>query len=163
MNVPRAMSLLEDAQGRCVDPIRVLAHVERVAQEHPRGEDGRDGIGHTLPCNVGRGAMHGLAEGSMPMEPARMAASSERMSPKVFSVTMVSKCVGLCTRAMAQLSTSTCSSCTWGYSFPTRVTTSRQSCETTRTLALSTEARRFRRFMATSKATRATRSISRDV
>ena len=92
-----------------------------------------------------------------------MAASSERMSPNVFSATMVSKWVGLCTRAMAQLSTSTCSSCTWGKSLDTRVTTSRQSCETTSTLALSTEARRFFRFMATSKATRATRSISREV
>ena len=50
----------------------------------------------------------------MPMEPARIAASSDRMSPKVFSVTMVSKWVGLCTSAMAQLSTSTCSTATWG-------------------------------------------------
>ena len=55
-----------------------------------------------------------LADGSMPIEPARMAASSERMSPKVFSVTIVSKWVGLWTRAIAQLSTSTCSSCTSG-------------------------------------------------
>ena len=46
----------------------------------------------------------------MPIEPARIAASSDRMSPKVFSVTSVSNCVGLCTRAIAQLSTSTWSS-----------------------------------------------------
>ena len=55
-----------------------------------------------------------LADGSMPIEPARMAASSDRMSPKVFSVTIVSNCVGLWTRAMAQLSTSTWSSSTAG-------------------------------------------------
>src|SRR4030095_698914 len=73
------------------------------------------------------------AEGSMPIEPARIAASSDKISPKVFSVTIVSNCVGRCTRAIAQLSTSTWSSVTSGYSWPTRVTTSRQSCETTST------------------------------
>ena len=30
----------------------------------------------------------------MPIEPARIAASSDRMSPNVFSVTIVSNCVG---------------------------------------------------------------------
>jgi len=63
------------------------------------------------------------ADGSMPIEPARIAASSDKISPKVFSVTIVSNCVGRCTRAIAQLSTRTCSSVTSGYSRPTRVTT----------------------------------------
>ena len=88
------------------------------------------GFATPLPGDVRRGAVNGLvephlaaqaAEGSMPMEPARMAASSERMSPKVFSVTRVSKWVGLWTSAIAQLSTRTCSTCTSGYSLATPV------------------------------------------
>src|SRR4029434_6082954 len=94
------------------------AAIEGVAEQHRRRQDGGDGVRHPLARDVRRGTVHRLVEpprparareGSMPMEPARMAASSERMSPKVFSVTMVSKCVGLCTSAMAQLSTRTCS------------------------------------------------------
>ncbi len=99
----------------------------------------------------------------MPIEPARIAASSDRMSPNVFSVTRVSNCVGRCTSAIAQLSTRMCSSVTSGYSLATWVTTSRQSCDTTRTLTLSTDVSRRRRLRATSKAARATRSISRVV
>src|SRR5215467_3967935 len=63
VDVARAMFLLENAQHRRVDPVRVLAHVERVPQQHPRREDGRDGIGHALPRNVGGGAVHRLVEG----------------------------------------------------------------------------------------------------
>ena len=46
-----------------------------------------------------------LAEGIMPMEPVIMLASSERMSPNMFSVTITSNWAGLRTICMAQLST----------------------------------------------------------
>ena len=52
-----------------------------------------------LPCSSRE------AEGSMPMEPVNMEASSERMSPKRLPVTMTSNCLGLRTSCMAQLST----------------------------------------------------------
>ena len=53
-----------------------------------------------------------LADGSMPMEPVSMAASSLRMSPNMLVVTMTSNCRGSRMSCMAQLSTSTCSSST---------------------------------------------------
>ena len=46
-----------------------------------------------------------LAEGSMPNEPVSMEASSDRMSPKILPVTMVSKARGLRISCMAALST----------------------------------------------------------
>ena len=69
-----------------------------------------------------------------------MEASSLRMSPKVFSVTMTSKALGLRISCIAQLSTYRCDSSTSGYSFATSVTTSRQSWEVARMFALSTRA-----------------------
>ena len=45
------------------------------------------------------------AEGSMPIDPVSIDASSERMSPNRFPVTMTSNCLGLRTSCMAQLST----------------------------------------------------------
>ncbi len=56
------------------------------------------------------------AEGSSPMEPASMEASSVRMSPNIFSVTMTSKSRGRCSRCMAAESTSMCSTLTSGNS-----------------------------------------------
>jgi len=50
----------------------------------------------------------------MPIEPAMMAASSEMISPKVFSVTIVSNRRGSATNAIAQLSTRRWSSVTSG-------------------------------------------------
>ena len=46
-----------------------------------------------------------LAEGSMPRLPVSMEAASDRMSPKMFPVTMVSKDFGLRMICMAALST----------------------------------------------------------
>ena len=48
-----------------------------------------------------------LALGSIPIDPVIIAASSERMSPKRFSVTMTSKSAGRATSCIAALSTST--------------------------------------------------------
>ena len=45
-------------------------------------------------------------EASMPMEPVIIAASSERMSPKMFEVTTTSNWAGFFTSCMAALSTS---------------------------------------------------------
>jgi len=55
-----------------------------------------------------------LADGSMPMEPVSMAASSLRMSPNKLEVTITSNCEGLRMSCMAQLSTYMCESATSG-------------------------------------------------
>ena len=87
-----------------------------------------------------------------------MAASSLRMSPNMFSATITSKWRGWATSCMAALSTSMCSSRTFGYSLEwTLVTTSRHRREVSSTLALSTL---VTRASAASKATRAMRSTS---
>ena len=56
------------------------------------------------------------AEGSTPSEPASIEASSVRMSPNMFSVTITSKSRGRLSRCMAAESTSMCSMLTSGYS-----------------------------------------------
>ena len=121
--------------------------------------------------DVGRRAVHRLEQaralrrrsdalGSIPSEPVSMAASSLRMSPNRFSVTITSKSAGRDTSCMAALSTSRWSSGTSGNSSArTRVTVSRHSREVSRTLALSTLVTRLRLDV---KATRAIRSISCD-
>ncbi len=55
-----------------------------------------------------------LAEGSMPIEPASIEASSVRISPKVFSVTSVSRYLGFWIMRIEQASTSMCSKDTSG-------------------------------------------------
>ena len=105
-------------------------------------------------------ASSSAAEGSMPIEPVSIDASSDRMSPKRLPVTMTSNCFGLRTSCIAQLSTYMCVSSTSGYFAPSALTTSRQSCEVSSTLALSTEQTRFPRLRAASNATRAMRFIS---
>ncbi len=79
------------------------------------------------------------------MEPAITAASSDRISPNMFSVTITSNWRGLRISCIAQLSTNMCSSVTWGNSRATSVTVFRQSCELLSTLALSIEATFWRR------------------
>ena len=82
----------------------------------------------------------------MPIEPASIEASSVRMSPNMFSVTMTSKSAGLRIRCIAQASTSMCDSATSGNSCCiTRSVTSRHSREVSSTLALSTEESFLRR------------------
>ncbi|MNG27466.1 hypothetical protein D3C84_1125900 [compost metagenome] len=73
--------------------------------------------GLAMPCPAMSGAepWHGSymplllasrdAEGSMPMEPVSMEASSDRMSPNMLSVTITSNCFGARTSCMAALST----------------------------------------------------------
>ena len=65
------------------------------------------------PARTGRGRRPPrLAEGSIPSEPVSIAASSLRMSPNRFSVTITSKSAGRETSCIAALSTSRCSSST---------------------------------------------------
>ena len=101
-----------------------------------------------------------LADGKSPSEPATAPASSLRMSPNMFSVTITSNCAGARTSCMAQVSTSRCSRVTSGNSRATTSTVSRQSREVSSTLALSTEVTFRRRPRAIEQATRATRAIS---
>ena len=54
------------------------------------------------------------ADESIPIEPEIMDASSERISPNMFSVRTTSNCAGSFTSCIAQLSTSMCSSSTSG-------------------------------------------------
>ncbi len=100
------------------------------------------------------------ADGNMPIDPVSMDASSESISPKVFSVTITSNCFGFLINCMEQLSTYICESSTSGYSEPTSVTTFLHSSVDSRTFALSTLTTFFRRSLATSKATTAILSIS---
>ena len=97
----------------------------------------------------------------MPIEPVSIDASSDRMSPNMLPVTMTSNCFGLRTSCMAALST---------YMWveldvadtrrATSVTTSRQNCVVSSTLALSTEHSLRWRLRAASKPTAAMRRIS---
>ena len=54
------------------------------------------------------------ADGSMPIEPASIDASSDRMSPNMLPVTITSNCFGLRTSCIAALSTYMCVSATSG-------------------------------------------------
>src|SRR5574338_1311217 len=79
------------------------------------------------------------AEGSMPIEPVSMEASSDRMSPNMLPVTTTSNCLGLRTSCIAALSTYRCDSSTCGYLSPTPFTTSRHRRLVSSTFSLSTE------------------------
>ena len=96
----------------------------------------------------------------MPIEPVSIAASSLRMSPNRFSVTITSKSVGRLTSCIAALSTSRCSSGMSGRSPRAYfVTVSRHSRLVSMTFALSTLVTFVR---AKRKPTSAIRSISLD-
>ena len=103
------------------------------------------------------------ADGSMPIDPVSIDASSDRMSPNMLPVTITSNCFGLRTSCIAALSTYMCSSSMSRYSPCTSVTMSRQNCVVSSTLALSTEQTRRLRLRAVSKASRAMRRISLSV
>ncbi|MNI74483.1 hypothetical protein D3C73_1305690 [compost metagenome] len=96
----------------------------------------------------------------MPIEPVSMAASSDRMSPNRLPVTITSNWRGLRTNCIAALSTYMCDSSTSGYSRATSMTMSRQNCEVSSTLALSTLHSFLLRFWADSKPMRAMRRTS---
>ena len=89
-----------------------------------------------VPCAVCRSPSD--ADGSIPSEPASTAASSDRMSPNRFSVTMTSKSAGRRTSSIAHESTSWWLSVTSGFSRPISSATVRHSRDVARTFALST-------------------------
>ena len=77
-----------------------------MAEQHRRAQDRAERVGDALARDVRRRAVDRLVEarrvpspsdahGSMPSEPASTAASSVRMSPNMFSVTITSKLRGL--------------------------------------------------------------------
>ena len=106
---------------------RLVFHSESVAQHHRRREEHRQRVGGAGAGDVGRRAVDRLeharvrpppsdALGSIPIEPVSIAASSERMSPNMFSVTITSKWRGAAISRIAALSTSRCSSSMFGNS-----------------------------------------------
>ena len=102
-----------------------------------------------------------LALGSIPIDPVIILASSDNISPNIFSVSITSNCLGSFTSCIAALSTSICSKVTSGYSLATSSTTLLQSLELSRTFALSTLVTFFLFLViAISKATFATLLIS---
>ena len=96
----------------------------------------------------------------MPIDPASIDASSDRMSPNMLPVTMTSNCFGLRTSCIAALSTYMCDNSTSGYCAASAPIVSRHRMLVSSTLALSTEQRRLLRLRAISNPTRAMRSIS---
>ena len=111
-------------------PPRPPSRARRGAASPPRGSS-RAGWRRPLPAMSGAEPWTGsnrpgpsaprLAEGSIPSEPVSIAASSERMSPNMFSVRITSKRDGSETSCIAALSTSMWSSSTSGYSAATRL------------------------------------------
>ena len=105
---------------------------ERPAEQHRARQDRADRVGHVLARDVRRRAVDrlvqpehavrrpALAERRRRQHPQRSRrardASSDRMSPNMFSVTMTSKCAGRVTSSIAHESTSRCSTSTSGYS-----------------------------------------------
>ena len=100
------------------------------------------------------------ADGSMPIEPVIMDASSDRISPNRLPVTITSNWPGLRTSCIAQLSTYISEYSTSGYSSLMRCMVSRQTRLVSSTFALSTEQTFLFRFIAISNARRPMRSTS---
>ena len=100
------------------------------------------------------------ADGSIPIDPVNIDASSDRMSPNMFPVRITSNCFGARTSCIAALSTYMCDSSTSRYSLPTSITTSRHTILVSSTFALSTEQSFRPRFLAIPNATCAMRLIS---
>ena len=76
--------------------------------EHDHAESGQEEVYVVLSGEVDLtvdGETMRLAEGSMPMDPVSIAASSERMSPNMFPVTTTSNFLGARTSCIAALST----------------------------------------------------------
>ena len=95
-----------------------------------------------------------------PRLPARTAASSERMSPNRFSVTITSKSAGRLISSIAHESTSWWLTSTSGMRRRSSSTTRRQRRDVASTFALSTLVRRRRRVNANAPASRTIRRIS---
>ena len=126
-NVRRAKAGLQHIEHCLLHGARFCLERQGVPQQHGHAENGPAGIGDALSGDVRRRAVDRFvqardrcsfrdAEGSIPREPTSMEASSVRMSPNMFSVTITSKSAGRDSRCMAAASTSRCSSCRSGNS-----------------------------------------------
>nr|ACU24384.1 unknown [Glycine max] len=80
-----------------------------------------------------------LAEGSIPILPVTIEASSDNISPKMLFVTMVSNCFGSRISCIEALSTYMCESSTSGYSCAIAKNLFLHNIDASSTLALSTE------------------------
>ena len=159
--VGAAASVVVDRQ---LERARVVGPAERVPEQQRHRAEHRRGIRDPTARDLRRRAVHRLEEprplrrrarrtAARPSPPVTAAATSERMSPNVFSVTTTSIVSGAFTIVIANESTSAWSSGTSGYSpAPISVTTSRQSREVWRTFTLSTEVSRPPRSRAIAKA-----------
>jgi len=105
------------------------------------------GFATSVPASVGAEPCTGSyspgpspsdADGSSPIEPQTAPASSERMSPNMFSVRITSKRLGSCASSIAHASTYRWSSLTEGNDPAIRSTVVDHSCEVSSTFALST-------------------------
>ena len=96
----------------------------------------------------------------VPMEPVIIEASSDRISPNIFSVTITSNWPGSLTICMAQLSTSISVRVTSGYSSDSSCMIFFHRRLESSTLLFSTEHSFFLRFRAVSKPMRPMRRIS---
>ena len=101
-----------------------------------------------------------LADGMTPSVPDRTLDSSDKISPKRFSVTITSNLAGFVIISMAAESTNWCSKVTSGKSCATSSATLRQSFDVARTFCLSILVTIFLRLPAISKALRMIRFTS---
>src|ERR1700722_20284044 len=100
-------------------------------------------------------------EPCMPIDQGSIAASSDTISAQMLlPVTITSDAVQECTSCAVALSMYRCDSSTSGYSAPILFIVSRQSCDVSSTLALSTLQTFLLRMRAALKATCATRTTS---
>ena len=159
-----------------LDRVGDVGSAQRPAQEHGGGEDRPDRVRQVLPRDVGRGAVDRLEEavqavrraprphrrrGQHPQGlPASTDASSDRMSPKRFSVTRTSKLAGAARATWRRRRPAGRRARRPGTPAATSWMTCRHRRDVARTLALSTDVSRFRRPRASSKASRTTRPTS---
>ena len=92
------------------------------------------------------------ADGNIPIDPVIMEASSDKISPNIFEVTITSNCAGFLTSCIDALSIYIWFSFTSSYSLETSITVSLHSLELSKTFALSTLVTFLFLFIAVSKA-----------
>ena len=92
------------------------------------------------------------ADGNIPIDPVIMEASSDKISPNIFEVTITSNCAGFFTSCIDALSIYIWFSFTSSYSLETSITVSLHSLELSKTFALSTLVTFLFLFIAVSKA-----------
>src|SRR5712692_2095995 len=159
-----AASMFLAAPANALLPWRAAIHSSSIAAERMS----EVGFARSLPAMSGaepcwacatQYSSPALIEPPRPRPPESSEASSERMSPYMFSATITSKRIGSRSSSAAIASTMISSSCTWGKSCATLRTSRRYSpSEIRNTFALCTAVTFLRRIIAASKPRRAMRS-----